>query len=148
MMRETAGRSPREFVSIDSLANLVTVFKQGDTGKAALLTMAEECAKNMPREVKTHQLRNLLNMTIKVRQMHTETRKAVLSDESRGRLATLRPRVAYMAARRKELKPMQKRIDELLRDADAFKIGDDVDRLYEFVEALVAFHKYYNPNNE
>jgi CRISPR-associated protein Csm2 len=145
----SSGMSPREANrGHDTLLNLVAVFKKGDSGKAELIAMAEECAKTMPPKVKTHQLRNLLSLAIKVRQSHQATRNALLSDDSHGKLAVMRPRVAYMAARTEDLRSLQRQFDELLRDASAFKKGEDVQRLYEFVEAIVAFHKYYNPKND
>lgn len=128
--------------------SLTDIFKLGDEGKSALFDRANNLAQNSLRTVKHHQLRNLLDIVIWTKQSHQEGKESPLAARSRGRLATLRPRLAYMAAREQKLRDLQKELDSLLKDASAFKNGDDLDRLYEFVAAVVAYHKYQESQNQ
>ncbi|HEY9784777.1 MAG TPA: type III-A CRISPR-associated protein Csm2 [Candidatus Obscuribacterales bacterium] len=144
MDRHKAGESPRQAADIAANLELTNVFKQGDEGKDRLIQIAEKFAQELAHKVKHHQLRNLLDIVIWVKQSHRGIADAPLSAQTRGRLATCRPRLAYMAARDKtrSLLKLQKSLNALLMDKDAFSRGDDIHRLYEFASALVAYHKY------
>jgi len=59
----------------------------------------------------------------------------------RGQCQLLRPQLAYAAARQREtVEPLQKMLEPCLKKVASKK---DFDRLHQFVEALIAYHRYY-----
>lgn len=128
---------------------LLTVFQKGLDAQPELMDLAHGFARELVSgriQVKHHQLRLLLDLAIRVKQSHKESLDTVLSPASRGRLAVMRPRLAYMAARERGLVPLQIELDLVLKNKDSFKTGSDLDRLYEFVAAVVAYHRYEEAN--
>lgn len=129
--------------------SLLTVFQKGLDAQPELMDIAHSFARELVSgqiQVKHHQLRLLLDLAIRVKQSHKDNLDVALSPSSRGRLAVMRPRLAYMAARERGLAQLQVELDLLLRNKDAFKTGADLDRLYEFVAAVVAYHRYEEAN--
>ncbi len=104
--------------------------------------------------VKHHQLRNLLDLVIKVKSVQdTDTNK--LNNKKLAMLCMLRPKIAYMAARQKNLKNIFLLYENLLtskfftevnkNDKDSSDVlNDNIDTLYNISEALVAFHKKFS----
>lgn len=130
---------------------LLEVFKNGLDAQPELMDLAQAFAQDLVNgkiQVKHHQLRLLLDLVIRVKQSHKDRRENALSSASRGRLAVMRPRLAYMAARERGLFSLQSELDALLKDKEAFKAGSDLDRLYEFVAAVVAYHRYEETNKQ
>jgi CRISPR type III-A-associated protein Csm2 len=141
----SSGPAPRPAQS----GNLLRAFKKGLEAQPELMDLAQAFAQELVNgriQVKHHQLRLLLDLAIRVKQSHKETRDQLLSTSSKGRLAVMRPRLAYMAARERGLIALQLELDLLLKDKEAFKTGADLDRLYEFVAAVVAYHRYEESN--
>lgn len=132
---------------VPASGKLLELFKGGDETKFDLMQLAHEFAGHMG-NVKHHQLRNLLDIAIWVKQSHKEGRDAPLQAQSRGRLASLRPRLAYMAARERGLLALRDELDLILRDTTAFNRGADLDHLYDFVAAVVAYHKFEEVTRE
>ncbi len=135
------------FPRMPATGKLLELFKGGDETKFDLMQLAHEFAGHMG-NVKHHQLRNLLDIVIWVKQSHREGKDAALQAQSRGRLATLRPRLAYMAARERGLLGLRDELDLVLRDTTAFNRGADLDQLYEFVAAVIAYHKFEEVTRE
>lgn len=123
---------------------LLRIFKGGDKCRQELYDVAESFATRM-KNVEHHQIRNLLDLVIWARQSHTEANSKDLNPTSLGRIATLRPRFAYMAARKSGLKTLQQSLEHVLKDKTAFITGHDVNRLYDFIAAIVAYHKSLKP---
>lgn len=126
---------------------LVELFRAGDESTQDLIQLAHDFA-SQTGHVKHHQLRNLLDLVIWAKQSHHQGKDAVLEAPARGRLACLRPRVAYMAARERGLLSLRDELDLLLKDKEAFTRGADLDRLYSFVAAVVAYHKFEEVTRE
>lgn len=128
---------------------LLAVFRKGLDAQPELMDIAHNFARELVAgriQVKHHQLRLLLDLAIRVKQSHKDNLDQALSPASRGRLAVMRPRLAYMAARERGLVPLQTELDLLLKNKEAFSTGADLDRLYEFVAAVVAYHRYEEAN--
>jgi CRISPR type III-A-associated protein Csm2 len=141
------GYSPRP----TQKGKLLEVFRKGLDAQPELMDLAQSFAQELVNgkiQVKHHQLRLLLDLVIRVKQSHKDRRENPLSSTSRGRLAVMRPRLAYMAARERGLVSLQSELDFLLKDKEAFKNGSDLDRLYEFVAAVVAYHRYEETNKQ
>lgn len=126
---------------------LVELFRAGDESTQDLIQLAHDFA-SQTGHVKHHQLRNLLDLVIWAKQSHHDGRDSVLEAPVKGRLACLRPRVAYMAARERGLLSLREELDMLLKDKEAFTRGADLDRLYAFVAAVVAYHKFEEVTRE
>ena len=122
---------------------LSDLYKNRKTDKDALISSIEDFVKNNLKTVKHHQLRNLLDLVIWVKQSHTGLKTSVLESKTLGRVAILKPKVAYMAAREEKLKGLRVELNEILSCKDNFKFGSDLEDLYDFASAIVAYHKLY-----
>ena len=142
----------------DFVTSIVEAYSERKNDRNALYTLIEQFVQqDHIKSIKHHQLRNLLDLVISVKQSCTISEINSL-EETRGRLAIIRPRVAYMAARaetyldnKKEkhskLKELRDIIDKILTATNNFRdneLIDDVDDLYDFVAAIVAYHKFYS----
>jgi CRISPR type III-A-associated protein Csm2 len=145
--RERSSQRPPHSQRMPASGKLLELFKGGDETKQELMQLAHEFAAHMG-NVKHHQLRNLLDAVIWAKQSHREGKESALQAQTRGRLASLRPRVAYMAARERGLLGLRDELDLVLKDAEAFTKGADLDQLYEFVAAVVAYHKFEEVTRE
>ncbi|MBZ0187123.1 MAG: type III-A CRISPR-associated protein Csm2 [Candidatus Obscuribacterales bacterium] len=142
MNQERTRYPARPALPAPTASKLADTFQLGDEGKDELMQLAKEYANLLHRKVKTNQLRNLLDIIIWTKSSHKGTKYEDIKAVSKGRLAVCRPRLAYMAAREKGLRDLQKALNCLLEQPEMFKQGEDLDRLYEFVSVVVAYHKY------
>lgn len=97
------------------------------------------------RIVSTSQIRNILSLTSEIYNDARHMTEKTLSSDTVGRIQYLKMRMAYEAGRTESVKIM-------VEDARLFKIIDEIkdsrDRLILFchyMEALVAYRKYYGP---
>jgi CRISPR-associated protein Csm2 len=67
-------------------------------------------------------------------------------NEIRYQLTLLRPKLAYAAGRKEEVKPLMAVLEPAIKAA-AESPRELFDRLLRFVEAIVAYHRYYGGNN-
>lgn len=92
----------------------------------------------------TSKIRNILAMVSELYNEVQRQRDTVLSDEMASRVKYLKMRIAYEAGRdEKTVKPFVQKA-ELMEEID--KIGKSREKLLTFcnyMEALVAYHKYY-----
>lgn len=143
------GRPPSGPPRPPQRGSLHECFKKGISAQSELMDMAQSFAQELVYSrtpVKHHQLRLLLDNAIRLKQSHKESLEQSVSAQSLGRLASIRPRIAYMAARERGLHALQVELDVILKDKELFKTGADIDRLYEFVAAVVAYHRYEEAN--
>jgi CRISPR type III-A-associated protein Csm2 len=104
-------------------------------GKAeAIVEQAEALAKEIEKLPAT-QLRNFYTPLIQLREsqddLPTKLHKLVLH----------RPRLAYMKAREGRAEPLQRAFDWLIREVGKQKDPKQLEHLFEFAEAIVAYHK-------
>lgn len=140
------GGPPRPTVQSGKLHDC---FKLGVAAQTELMDLAQAFAKDLVygrTPVKHHQLRLLLDNAIRLKQSHKEGLERDIAPATLGRLASIRPRIAYMAARERGLHALQLELDLVLKDKDLFKTGSDIDRFYEFIAAVVAYHRYEEAN--
>ncbi|MCS7028111.1 MAG: type III-A CRISPR-associated protein Csm2 [Bacteroidia bacterium] len=99
-----------------------------------LLERIENFVKEYGKEVTTHQLRNIFHEIKKVNDIM--------------QLKLLRPNLAYIAGRLDEKNKKGRifvaLIDSLIREV---KSKDDIDNFKEFMEAIIAYHKFYGKPN-
>ena len=144
-----SGRPPSGPPRPSQTGNLHACFKKGLTAQSELMDLAQTFAQDLVygrTPVKHHQLRLLLDNAIRLKQSHKEGLDHSISPSTMGRLASIRPRIAYMAGRERGLHALQMELDLVLKDKELFKTGADIDRLYEFVAAVVAYHRYEEAN--
>lgn len=89
-------------------------------------------------KVTTSQMRKVFS---EIKQLHREAR----SPGSEGyfnpeRIKLLKPKIAYLAGRETRLKPFKRVMDALI---DKVKDVQDFGRLADFMEAVMAYHKYH-----
>lgn len=104
-----------------------------------------ELAKEKGKEfahIKTNQIRNFFGAVNSVRQMVKAGKNA---EEIRRELILLQPKLAYAGGRKKEVKPFAEfMIDVIKSTVNAQKQDDAIKNFFAFVEALVAYHKFYD----
>ncbi|MBX9567475.1 MAG: type III-A CRISPR-associated protein Csm2 [Candidatus Obscuribacterales bacterium] len=143
------GRPPSGAPRPAQSGSLHACFKKGIGAQSELMDLAQVFAQDLVNgrtPVKHHQLRLLLDNAIRLKQSHKEGLEHAVTATTMGRLASIRPRIAYMAARERGLHALQVELDLVLKDKELFKTGADIDRLYEFVAAVVAYHRYEEAN--
>lgn len=62
-----------------------------------------------------------------------------------GRVTLLRPKLAYAVSRNKALRPLYEALEAVIPKV---RIKEDFDQLIDFVEAVVAYHKFYPVRQE
>lgn len=104
-------------------------------------------------KVTTHQIRNIFSLIQDLKDEKDEEDKKGNSENVRlKRLHQLRPKLAYIGARQKEVdgKVIIKVLDELIKSID-IKDGEDtiklkIKGLHYIMESIVAYHKFYSKN--
>ncbi|MCS6795328.1 MAG: type III-A CRISPR-associated protein Csm2 [Cytophagales bacterium] len=98
-----------------------------------LFQKTEEFVQKYGKDVTTHQLRNIFHEIKKVNDIM--------------QLKLLRPNLAYIAGRldekNKEGRIFVALIDSLIKEAKS----EDIDNFKDFMEAIVAYHKFYGKTN-
>ena len=100
----------------------------------AIVKQAESLAKEIERLPPT-QLRNFYTPLIQLRESQGD-----LSGKLH-KLVLYRPRLAYMKAREGRAEPLQRDFDWLIREVAKQKDPKQLEFLFEFAEAVVAYHK-------
>lgn len=103
--------------------------------------LAEEVAKKF-KKVKTHQLRKVYSEVEIVRRLAKENS----IDEALKRIAMIRARLAHSAGRMKDIRKFYEAIrvmtDKILDNTYSKK--EHLENFCSFMEAVVAYHKYYS----
>lgn len=93
--------------------------------------------------LKAHQLRRLYE---KVQSIQARAADAQLNRQIQDELQLLKPQLAIAAHRTSNLKPLQQRLTVHID-----RIGDNPQRLkefYNFLQSILAYHKYYEGTKE
>jgi CRISPR-associated protein Csm2 len=102
-----------------------------------LLNFVDEIGRDLARNVRMSQLRRVLDSFEKIKSA-VRTRKEGIS--VREEIQPLKIHLAYAAGRQGALKPLQK---VLSRAIDKVQDRDDFKKLSQFIEGLVAYHKFH-----
>lgn len=105
---------------------------QGD--EEAIVKQAESLAREIENLPPT-QLRNFYTPLIQLRESQDDLASKL------HKLVLHRPRLAYMKARKGEAGPLQRDFDWLIREVAREKNAKQLEHLFEFAEAVVAYHK-------
>lgn len=112
----------------------MSLFKEGADGLVETAEkLAEELATN---KVKTHQIRRIFEQ---VQYIHEKVADQDFSVVKRD-IKLLKPRMAYAARRKPELDPLYDQFNSLV---DGINNNEDVKEFYDFMMAIVCYHKYY-----
>lgn len=107
-----------------------------------LLKISEEKGKEF-KSIKTNQIRNFFSAVLAIKN-NIETMDEFNFELIRTDLLLLKPKVAYAAGRKNEVKPFKDFIDELI---DAVINSQDkkkaMDNFFNIIEGIVAYHKFY-----
>ena len=99
--------------------------------------------KRGPQMVTTSKLRRLLSMTMDIYSQVLTERSEELNDEIRGRIEYLRVRMIYEAGRDKDVKLFLDKAGLIDYLKEAVKTRSQYLLFVRYMEALVAFRKYY-----
>ncbi|MBI2848717.1 MAG: type III-A CRISPR-associated protein Csm2 [Chloroflexi bacterium] len=88
--------------------------------------------------LKTNQIRKFLDAVTKISSERFDREDG--DDYVRQEAILLRPKLAYSAGRIQEVKPLMTVLDPCL---SRIKSAKDFDRFHRFVEAIIAYHRYY-----
>jgi len=96
----------------------------------------ETLGKMLSRNLKTSQIRRIFS---EFKKLHTEIKSGKV-ERIREKVLLLKPRLAYVAGRHAEAKPLTNVLSEGIK-----KIADleDYERFFQLFEAILAYHKYY-----
>lgn len=114
----------------------------------ALDLIANNAAKTfvMEDKIKTNQIRNVFGEIVKMR---TEFSQSKNYDQIRRSMILLRPKLAYAAARQKSMENFKNTFNKLIELVEnAQDKNEAVERFFDFTEAIVAYHKYYEENKK
>ncbi len=140
-MKAQAQASDEELRPI--LAAVPTIISEPDLEKSAkaLVEWAQKLAQQL-RELKMAQVRDIFDELRQIESLWTRDPKSAVH-----RLHLLKPRLAYRAARIKELRPLAQVLEqavEVVAEAGTDEAKRErFRRLMEFAEAVVAYHKAY-----
>ena len=117
--------------------------EQGNTKE--LVSRAELQAQKIAKKVKTNQIRRIYGPVIKIQEQLSAG-----DNKWERELSMLKPRVFYASAREKNLKPLQEDIVKFIKVIENFKADKKtaVKNFCAFMEALVAYHKWYDKNSD
>ena len=105
----------------------------------------KERSKNGDKEIRitTSKIRNILSMTINILNEVKEQRGEILPDSIMGQISYLKVRILYEAGRDRDVKEFVEKgnLVEFIESIEDKK--SDYILFSHYIEALVAFHKYY-----
>ena len=118
--------------------------EQGNTKE--LVSHAKDRAKELAKaKVKTNQIRRIYGPVIKIQEQ-------LSADDNKWEreLSMLKPRVFYASAREKKLESLKNDIVEFIEVIEKSKEDKKtaVKKFCAFMEALVAYHKWYDKNSD
>ncbi len=97
-------------------------------------------------KIKTNQVRNVFGEIVKMR---TEYGKKKKYEDIRRNMILLKPKLAYAAARQKGMRSFKETFSILI---DLVESSEDkniaVERFFDFSEAIVAYHRFYEENKK
>jgi len=121
--------------TIDKLDTLV--FFEGET----LVDCADKLGKFLyDNGLKTSQIRKFLDAVKKMKYQENASGKFNYRNEA----MMIKPKLAYASGRQDQKKNSVKPLMEVMNICiDKIKAKEDFDKFYKFVEAIVAYHKFY-----
>ena len=123
--------------------NIDSLKKLSDYSIRDLVTHASEFGPYLKQQrLETNQIRKFLDAINRVKAQLVETNKSdgnqLLPSEVEDEIVLLKPKLAYAAARQKAALPLNDVMSAAIDKTTDFK---DFDRLVQFVESIIAYHK-------
>lgn len=113
----------------------------GEITPEEITKLAKEKGEEYRTNVTTNQVRNFFSAVNSVRQM-VKAKKA--EEEIRREVILLQPKLAYAGGKKKEVKPFAEfMIKVVMSTVHSAKREDAIKNFLTFVEAFVAYHKFY-----
>lgn len=116
-------------------------------GNEIILKSKSEIEQNQKFKLTTTKIRNLLSLLNVIQQMVKEKPENQLGDDIMGKIQYFKMRCAYEAGRESSVKDFVKKsnlmayIDQIGDSKEGFEL------FFHYVEALVAYHRYYGGEN-
>jgi CRISPR-associated protein Csm2 len=133
--------------NLDNVQDLSTITPQDIDSIGEVY--AKKFTEDEKNKVKTNQLRNFYSAILSIR-TKLKNQKTVSAQIER-ELILLKPKLAYAAGRQTKVKPfyelMKKGIDSTVSITDEKKKVSALENLISITEAIVAYHKFFDPKN-
>ena len=113
-----------------------------------MVEMAEKMGASLAKSLKINQIRRFLDALRKIEQEFYQVsmfQNPQGLERIRYNLTMLRPKLAYAAARDKNVKPLMTVLEPAIKAAAA-NPKDNFEKLLRFMEAIIAYHRYYEGN--
>ncbi len=110
--------------------------------------IANDAAKSFVQKdkIKTNQVRNVFGEIVKMRTEYGQSKKYEVIRRS---MILLKPKLAYAAARQKSMENFKDTFNKLIELVESAEDKNEaVERFFDFTEAIVAYHKYYEENRK
>lgn len=108
----------------------------------AIIKIADEKGKSFTK-IKPNQIRNFFAAVLSIKNK-VQSMNEFNFEEIRTDILLLKPKIAYAAGRKSEVKPFKEFIDELI---DALTKSSDKEKatqnFFNIIESVVAYHKFY-----
>ncbi|MBW1953420.1 MAG: type III-A CRISPR-associated protein Csm2 [Deltaproteobacteria bacterium] len=119
--------------------------KLEDLETAVLVDMADEMGKELARNLKINQIRRFLDALRKIEQEFFRVASSAdpgQREKIKHNLSMLRPKLAYAVGRDRSVRPLMTVLEPAIRKAAADP-DQNFEKLLHFMEAIIAYHKYY-----
>jgi CRISPR-associated protein Csm2 len=113
-----------------------------------LVDMADKMGKQLARSLKINQIRRFLDALRKIEQEFyqvTDSSGAHQTEKVKHNLSMLRPKLAYAVGRDRNVKPLMTVLEPAIKAA-AKNPDQSFEKLLRFMEAIIAYHRYYEGN--
>lgn len=134
-----ARQEKREASIVDEIVEKAKGFhKLSELSVDDLVRSSDELGRELQSQITTSQLRKIFS---EIKHIELETKSAGGKDAFNiDRVKMLKPKIAYLAGREKRLKPFKEVMDAYISKV---KDVEDFGRLAEFMQAIMAYHKYH-----
>jgi CRISPR-associated protein Csm2 len=132
-------REDRTSVAVQKIEQTLTALSEGlaDYPAKALVDDAKALAGELKGDLKSAQIRRLYG-AVKILEMEFQQAGGDFSQKDLDKIILLRPKLAYAANKKKEVRPLQQVLDACLRKIEK---KEDFTRFVDFFEAILAYHR-------
>ena len=136
-------REDRPSVAVQKIEQTLKDLPEGRLAKypaKALVEHANALANELRGDLKSAQIRKLYG-TVKILEMEFQKTGEDLKQEELDKIILLRPKLAYAANKKSEVRPLQQVLDACIQKVEK---KEDFARFVDFFEAILAYHRDRN----
>lgn len=100
--------------------------------------------------IKVNQIRRFLDAVRRIEarlkeSKSKESKSKEITEEIKGSIILLRPKLAYAAGREEKIKPLMNVLDPAIKSGAESK--ENFEKLLRLIEGIIAYHRYYGGSN-